>query len=327
MPKNETERDEFSLPELSGPVPDCHADGSAPEGYDLADAVCHTCPDKFTCLPAAIDKQLIDSTLDDDQEVLGVVTRRLPYADALARMHEREALGDDPIPDGLKIDVPIADVLAALGKPEAEPEPEAEEEPEEPTVAEEGEAQSETEAAADDDEDDDEEPEADVEEDDEDGDEPEAEEEPPPAPEPKKKAKAKAKPKKKAKAAAPESADNGEPKKKNNMARVPKPRVLDEETMLKRLDKIKLGAAIDLEVGMRVVRKGRDGMDTVVVLTPNGFEYDGETYSSLSAAAQIASGSAYRSGNDYFNLKTSKCTEVRDEDGKVIAKNGMLIDP
>jgi len=45
-------------------------------------------------------------------------------------------------------------------------------------------------------------------------------------------------------------------------------------------------------------------------------------YDSLTACAGHACNHAYRSGNDYFSLLTSRRTEVRDPDGKVIARGG-----
>jgi len=93
--------------------------------------------------------------------------------------------------------------------------------------------------------------------------------------------------------------------------------------MLKSMGKIKLGEPIDLDYGMQLVRKDRNDNELIVTLTKQGYEFKGKVYGSLSAAAMVAADSPFRSGNDFFNLVSSGCTEVRDKNGKVIAKKGM----
>ena len=90
--------------------------------------------------------------------------------------------------------------------------------------------------------------------------------------------------------------------------------------------KVKLGVpGLRLGWGYQLVRKARAGKEFVVTITENGFMYEDKIYSSLSAAAQNASGTFCRSGNDWFSLVTTQCTSVRDERGNVIARRGSLV--
>lgn len=109
----------------------------------------------------------------------------------------------------------------------------------------------------------------------------------------------------------------------NNGKRMPGPCPITKDQVKLALEKVKLGMKVDLDFGMQIVRRARDGHEHIVTITDHGFMYNDELYSSLSAAAQNASGTPCRSGNDWFNLATTSCTEVRDKHGKVIARKGM----
>lgn len=112
-----------------------------------------------------------------------------------------------------------------------------------------------------------------------------------------------------------------------NGGKLPLPKSIPEEEMRTVLDeKVKLGKRVEFEYGMQIVRRMRvkdektgERREHVVTVTKNGFLYDDKLYATLSAAAQNASGTPCRSGNDWFNLRTSKCTEVRRPDGSVLA--------
>ncbi len=111
-----------------------------------------------------------------------------------------------------------------------------------------------------------------------------------------------------------------------NGGKLPPPKSISEQQMERVLDeKVKLGRRIAFKFGMQIVRKMRardenkERREHVVTVTKNGFLYDGKLYATLSAAAQNASGTPCRSGNDWFNLRTSGCTEVRGTDGSIIA--------
>lgn len=121
----------------------------------------------------------------------------------------------------------------------------------------------------------------------------------------------------------PRAPRTAERKVAKNGKALPAPQTITKEQMLRALDKVRLGVKVDWEWGMQIVRKGRGGEEFVVTVTENGFLYDGEHYASLSSAAQNASGTPCRSGNDWFNLLTASCTEVRDAKGKVIASKNL----
>ena len=311
-------------PTAPADLPDCHADGKNPEGYDEGDKTCWGCPDKFVCLPKSIDKKLIDSTLDADCEVKGVLSKTMTYAEALVRMQHRQNLIADkkPVPKDLSTQPPEG----ALSKPEnisGKEQTDSDEIDSEQTnggktmaekkkngkpkkTAAKGKPKAPPKPAA-----------ASTNK----NDKPEAQ---PPAPKAKPKAKPKVKPAPKKKAASkPKGEKKSRAKKGTDSKPLPKPRAVTEEQMLKSMGKIKLGEPIDLDYGMQLVRKDRNDNELIVTLTKQGYEFKGKVYGSLSAAAMVAADSPFRSGNDFFNLVSSGCTEVRDKNGKVIAKKGM----
>jgi hypothetical protein len=345
--------DSYALPVVKpADLPDCHAEGTNPEGYDVDDKTCHGCPDKFTCLPKSIDNKLVDLTLDYDIEVKSVLSKQMTYSEAVVRMQHRVQLEKDkkPVPDDLS--VCPENGLSEKSDPD-EPEPEEE------TESEETQSQQEADKAAEKKEgkemgtksktkpkvrpkpkDDKKEaakgkpkapPKAP----------PKSAAKPPAKPpakptkptKPKKPAKPPTKPKKPtkpvkpkkpAKAKASKPKDRGKPPAgvKKKIWWGPTPRSLTEEQMIKSMEKIKLGVAVDLDFGMQLVRKRRDGGESVVTLTKQGYEVEGELYGSLSAAAWQCANS-FRTGNEYFHLVSSACTEIRDKNGKVIARKGM----
>jgi hypothetical protein len=332
----------------------CHANGEQPEGYDAEDPICHNCADKFTCLPAAIakpslwvDRGVRTWDASDDLEVAGVLAREMTYSEAIERMTKRMGLekAGTLIP---------AELLTRRSKPALVPDTPAEPEPAGEVIDAEGETTSTeppppptfpdptpttpakaTKATK-----------------------PKAAKKPAkakpakakpakakptkakPAKAAKKKAAkakpAKAKPKKPAKPKAatkpaakpaapakPKSPTTREPKIAKNGKPLPLPKTITTEKMLEVMATVKLGMKVDLEFGMQIVRRARTGKEHVVTLTENGFLYEDEQYSSLSAAAQNASGTPCRSGNDWFSLVSTSCTEVRDTTGKVVARKGM----
>ena len=117
---------------------------------------------------------------------------------------------------------------------------------------------------------------------------------------------------------------------------LPAPKRLTEEEMNEQLAEAqsKLGANIQLEYGMEIARRKREG-DIVAVITPHGFSYDvGEKlakaagfdkpvqlFGSLSSVAMWAERRMV-SGNDFFNLAKHNCTEVRDTQGRIIDRKG-----
>lgn len=100
------------IPEVPIPLlPECHALGETPEGYSAKDPNCCNCRDKFTCLPAAIEKKLGSDKLDLDQEVLAVVRGTLTYPQAISRMLLRHSMGAAPVPVALRHTTPIVAAL------------------------------------------------------------------------------------------------------------------------------------------------------------------------------------------------------------------------
>lgn len=91
-------------------LPDCHALGEAPEGYSAKQSgVCANCRDKFSCLPASIDKGIgPPAGLEADQEVLALSRGLIDYSAGIKRMLQRHALGAAPIPFALRHTTPIA---------------------------------------------------------------------------------------------------------------------------------------------------------------------------------------------------------------------------
>jgi hypothetical protein len=98
---------------------------------------------------------------------------------------------------------------------------------------------------------------------------------------------------------------------------LPPIRQLTKEQMARAMERIRIGQSFPLELGMKIVRKKRDG-ELVITLCENGFEMEGVVYSSLSTAAMYAERRIV-SANAFFNLESNKCTEVRDKRGKPIA--------
>lgn len=72
-------------------IPDCHARGEDPSGYDPRERECQNCPDKFTCLPEARAAKLIDVPIDADLEVEAVLADRLTFDAAMERFKLRLA--------------------------------------------------------------------------------------------------------------------------------------------------------------------------------------------------------------------------------------------
>ncbi len=120
---------------------------------------------------------------------------------------------------------------------------------------------------------------------------------------------------------------------------LPSPKKLNEEEMRNALTAIqgKLGTNIELDYGMKLVRKKRDG-DVIAAITPHGFEYTIADTTALKGAglekpkqifgslSSVAMWHERRmvSGNDFFNVGKHTCTEVRDKKGKVLDRKGGL---
>ncbi len=270
-------------------LPECHANGSQPQGYDHEDPVCWNCRDKFTCLPSALDKSLVVGSLQDDSEIHAVLSEDMSFRSAIERMKTRlrvtQAGGE--VPPELDVRVPIAEtgvrpVAAAPPSPPSPPPdlaPEPEPEPEPP--APEPEPEPEPVAVA-----------------------------PTPVAPP-----AKPKPSKRPSRALVNA--QGMPTLKSGKP-LPPVRQLSKKQMKAAIGRIKVSQSFPLELGMQLVRKTKDGDNIIVQLVPTGFELDGVIYSSVSTAVM------YRlrkvtSGNAYFNLATNQCTEIWSEDGGVLA--------
>jgi len=70
-------------------MPPCHPRGEEPEGYDVNEALCHNCADKFSCLVESVEHGLTEATVDDDPEVRLVRNAADAHnASALALAHE-----------------------------------------------------------------------------------------------------------------------------------------------------------------------------------------------------------------------------------------------
>jgi hypothetical protein len=143
----------------------------------------------------------------------------------------------------------------------------------------------------------------------------------------------------KAKPAEKAAAEPERPKSWPTMANtkpLPSPRVLTEEEMTESLAEAqsKLGANIQLEYGMEIARRKREG-DIVVAITPKGWRFEVDEkdakaagfstrtqfFGSLSSVAMWAE-KRMVSGNDFFNLSKHNCTEVRDTQGRIIDRKG-----
>lgn len=157
--RRESEDETMSNPQIpETPVeelPSCHANGAKPQGYDANEIECHQCPDKFTCLPAAIEKQLVPLRLSADREVEAVVEGHLDFMGAVARMKRRlarmkagEAIPEEerhdwegivpgaaaPVEPAEPEQAPVA-AASPAPEPEAAPAPEAAAEPTEAPTA------------------------------------------------------------------------------------------------------------------------------------------------------------------------------------------------
>lgn len=305
-----------------GETPNCHADGVEPEGYDPKETMCQDCQDKFTCLPHAVAKGLPVAKktagygVEIDVEVGSVLARTMTYRDAVARIARRAALRDvhKPVPADLWPLAPEKPASAPPAAPAVASAPPATPPAAAPAQASPGPRKvlrkKAAEAA------------------------PPAAAAPTPAPKPVKAPKpAKAPKTKPAKAAkAPKAA---KPKRAPKPAKAPNPegrkspiralcpaKTLDAKGMSLALGRVRLGREVALDVGYQLVKRKADGSEHVVTIRANGFEFGGVIYDSLTACAGHACNHAYRSGNDYFSLLTSKRTEVRDPKGKVIARGG-----
>ena len=362
MSDNDTETpDPYAIPENDEFMP-CHVRGNAPEGYDADDAegTCCDCADKFTCLPEAVespkvwtDRGATPWAIEDDSEVAAVVHREMFYSDAIDCMTRRMALrkSGDLIPVELLTRRPAEEDIPAPATP---PETTTESEPPESDATESDAGEEDTGEQSEQSAEEDEmakkkkaprRPK---------GKKKASKKKAPRRPKGKKKASKKKAPAKKA-AKKPAKAKKKAPKKPKpkakkkpasrkppkpapvkprkpstrkpriakNGKKLPLPSSLTTERMLEVVGQIKLGMKVDFEIGMQIVRRARSGKEHVVTLKDNGFLYEDELYSSLSAAAQNASGTPCRSGNDWFSLMNTSCTEVRDASGKVIARKGM----
>jgi hypothetical protein len=262
-------------------LPECHAKGQQPQGYDREDPVCWNCRDKFTCLPAALDKHLIVGTLRDDTEIHAVHAEEMSFRTAIERMKARlrvtEAGGE--VPTDLDVRTPIAETgvrpaPAPAPEPVPEPEPVVEEPPEAP--------------------------------------------EPPPEPAAKEPAPTPPPPKKRPPAPVPGLVNaEGLPTLKNGKP-LPPIRQLSVKQMKAALARIKVGQGFALDVGMQLVRKTKDGDNIIVQLVPTGFRLDGVVYSSLSTAIMYRLRKV-TSGNAYFSIATHQCTEIWSKKGEVLA--------
>ncbi len=287
-------------------LPECHAEGVEPEGYAASEEECDGCKDKFTCLAKSLELSIgPETSIEADQEVVAVLAGTVTYEDALARMGQRRSLRErgETVPDDMRATAPIepsgvptASPPPASEPPPAPPEPEPEpvdaSEPEPPQTA------SET-----------------------------------PAKKKKKKLKKKKATKKKAPPKAPAAVAKPKAKRKEKDPDyplpggkpLPQPRTIPAEKMLERIKGgagkrvgVRIDCPVALELGMQIVRRKRDGTEIIVTLQPNGFEYNGETYASLSSCCIVAE-KRIVSGNDFFNLSKHQGTEVRDRNGQVIA--------
>ena len=301
--------DAYEIPPLDGEPTECHALGSNPEGYDAEASTCHNCLDKFTCLPAAIESGLITIALNADREVQQVIDHEQTYAWAAARMQQREDLDGDDVPAELAVDhIPPPEPEPAPAKKKKKVRKKKAVKKVAPVASEEVHASGRKKVA--------------------------------------KKKVLKKKPA--AVAEAPQEAPKPEPRRRalaetrkdtrpvarsNPNNKLPAPQTVTKEEMVLQLEggddaqpKVKLGVpGLRLGWGYQLVRKARAGMEFVVTITENGFMDEDKIYSSLSAAAQNASGTFCRSGNDWFSLVTTQCTSVRDERGNVIARRGSLV--
>ena len=112
---------------VSEDLPECHALGEEPQGYDRDDGVCWNCRDKFTCLPEGLSKGLVEGDIGDDNEVEAVQQGHMTMRMVVERMRTRLTLMERgaEIPEELRVSAPIAPP-----KPPESPPPPPEPEPE-----------------------------------------------------------------------------------------------------------------------------------------------------------------------------------------------------
>jgi DNA-directed RNA polymerase specialized sigma24 family protein len=327
-----------------GEVPTCLPGQADPQGYDHTDELCQGCPDKFRCLPMALEAGLVQGDLSLDREVEAVVGAQTLEAKARAheraveRMLRRQAIIAKANLVGEKPVIP-ADLLTRRPKVVAGP-VEVVADPEMPSGCVELRSGEHTvaienigcEAC---------------------GGECRGHDEPPlagpsaaaagrkDAKEPKAKPKKKATKKRsakhgrkvakerKAKAVSERKVEaareaNGRGTMRNGKL-LPPIRQLTKFQMDQAIRRIRIGQPFDLQLGMQIVRKKREG-EIVITLVDNGFECDGVIYSSLSTAAMYQERRIV-SANAFFNLEQNKCTEIRNKRGKPIAGQGVRYKP
>lgn len=265
-------------------LPECHAKGEQPQGYDVEDGVCWNCRDKFTCLPDAIERGLIDGKLAQDQEVEGVVSGSMTFRMAINRMKARKDIMDrgGTVPHDLEIG--HAPEAKSPRAPAPAPAPEPPTETRARVTKPEAKKAKPTKAA--------------------------------------KKAAPKKAAVKVAKKAAPKKRkyrkDHRGRATMHNGKLLPPVRSNTKEQQAAALARVKIGQPFDLKVGMQLVRKTKNGEHIIVKIKPLGFELDGVTYSSLSTAIMYKL-RKMTSGNAYFHLEHNHCTEVWSASGKVLA--------
>lgn len=159
---------------------------------------------------------------------------------------------------------------------------------------------------------------------------------------PKKKPRKKATPKPKAKSPKPKRKSNDDkPDSWPTMSTgkpLPSPTKLPQAAMDELLEETqrKLGANVQLEYGMKLCRRKRTG-DCLCVITHEGFAYEvdkelakaagfkttKQVFGSLSSVAMWHELRSV-SGNDFFNIAKHSCTEIRDDQNRVIDRKGGL---
>ena len=260
-------------------LPECHTRGQEPQGYDPDDGVCWNCRDKFTCLPDAVDHGLVDEGVHVDREVEAVLAGNMTLRMAVERMRTRLTIMNRGADIPLDLQVSSPIETKTHTKPPPPPEPVAEPEP--VRVSQEAAASA---IAV-----------------------------------PAKKKTVKKKPTRRA--PAPDVSKlvdaQGRPTLKNGKP-LPPIRPNTKKQMATALARVKIGQPCDLEVGMQLVRKTKDGEHVAVKIKPLGFELDGVLYSSLSTAIMYRL-RKMQSGNAYFHLQNNQCTELWDADGHVLA--------
>lgn len=134
----EREDDRMSVAEqqvYDEPIPECHADGTEPQGYDPEEEECRMCPDKHTCLPRSIMRRLTPHSVEVDREVEAVQLGLLTRDGLIQRLRERRDLrrAKEPIPDHLRHD--FAGLVTVEPATKTRPTVQQQEAPEEPEEA------------------------------------------------------------------------------------------------------------------------------------------------------------------------------------------------